>query len=85
VTSDHLLFDPDEAGLPPELKARAYIDHQLRSAGWVIQNRSDINLIAGTGVAIREFLLKDADEIDYLLFVNGQAVGGVEAENSRRW
>jgi type I restriction enzyme R subunit len=78
--TDDLPFDPDDAGLPPELRARVRIDAQLRSAGWVIQNRDSINLSAGVGVAVREFLLAGRDEIDYLLFVGGQAVGGVEAK-----
>lgn len=78
--TDDLPFDPDDAGLPPELRARVRIDAQLRAAGWVIQNRDGINLYAATGVAVREFLLEGNDEIDYLLFVNGHAVGGVEAK-----
>jgi type I restriction enzyme, R subunit len=31
-------------------------------------------------VAIREALLKDRDEVDYLLFVDGKAIGTVEAK-----
>jgi hypothetical protein len=40
--------------------------------------RSTINLSASRGVAIREALLKDRDEVDYLLFVDGKAIGTVE-------
>ena len=36
--------------------------------------------MASRGVAIREALLKDRDEVDYLLFVDGKAIGTVEAK-----
>ena len=53
----------------------------LSAAGWLIQNRSDANIDAGPGVAIREFSLAHGfGETDYLLFANGQAVGVVEAK-----
>ena len=47
--------------------------------GWTIQNRRTINLTAGRGIAIHEGLLKDR-EADYLLFVDGKAIGAVEAK-----
>jgi len=52
----------------------------LRAAGWVIQDRSEIDLSAGSGVAVREFLLAGNTEADYLLFVDRQAVGALEAK-----
>ncbi len=53
----------------------------LVAAGWLIQNRADANLDAGRGVAIREFALGHGfGEADYLLFVDGQAAGVVEAK-----
>src|SRR5437870_3317526 len=64
----------------PEELAREKIDKLLSDCGWVIQNRGSINLSAGRGVAIREALLKDRDEVDYLLFVDGKAIGTVEAK-----
>ena len=64
----------------PEEFARKKIDKQLKDCGWVIQNRSTINLSASRGVAIREALLKDRDEVDYLLFVDRKAIGTVEAK-----
>ena len=64
----------------PEELARAKIDALLQQCGWILQNRSTINLSASRGVAIREALLKDRDEVDYLLFVNGKAIGTVEAK-----
>src|SRR5881409_3135407 len=64
----------------PEELARENIDKLLTACGWKIQNRGSINLSAGQGVAIREALLKDRDEVDYLLFVDGKAIGTVEAK-----
>ncbi len=53
----------------------------LVAAGWLIQNRADANIDAGRGVAIREFALAHGHgEADYLLFVDGQAAGAVEAK-----
>lgn len=65
----------------PEQEARANIDAQLEESGWVIQDRDEINLAAGLGVAIREFKLKqDHGYADYLLFIDRQAVGVLEAK-----
>jgi type I restriction enzyme, R subunit len=63
----------------PEQLARQNIDKQLTTAGWVIQDRIDMNLYAGRGVVVREFPLKTG-EADYLLFVDRKAVGVVEAK-----
>src|SRR5207247_3251587 len=64
----------------PEELAREKIDALLTQCGWVIQNRTTINICAARGVAIREALLTDRDEVDYLLFVDGKAIGTVEAK-----
>jgi len=63
----------------PEDLAREKIDALFEQCGWVIQNRSTINLSAGRGIAIREGLLKGG-EADYLLFVDGKAIGTIEAK-----
>jgi type I restriction enzyme, R subunit len=63
----------------PEELAREKIDKLLTDCGWIIQNRSTINLSAGRGIAIREGLLKGG-EADYLLFGDGKALGTVEAK-----
>jgi len=63
----------------PEQKARDQIDNQLNACGWVIQNKCEINLSAGNGVAIREYLTK-VGPADYVLFVDGKPVGIVEAK-----
>jgi hypothetical protein len=53
----------------PEELARENIDKLLTACGWKVQDRKSINLGAAQGVALREALLKDRDEVDYLLFV----------------
>jgi len=65
----------------PEQRAREVIDKKLAESGWVVQDRQDTNLSAGTGVAIREFPLdEDHGHADYLLFVDGKAAGALEAK-----
>ena len=64
----------------PEELARQNIDALLTKCGWQVQDRRSINLSAGQGIAIREGLLKDRDEVDYLLFVDGKAIGTIEAK-----
>lgn len=65
----------------PEALARQSIDAALEAAGWVIQDRDELNLSAGLGVAVREFPMKKGHGYaDYLLFVNGKAVGALEAK-----
>src|SRR5881409_381030 len=67
----------------PEDRARANIDGLLADAGWLIQNRNGINIEAGRGVAIREFPLTAPHGFaDYLLYVDGYAVGVVEAKKA---
>lgn len=63
----------------PEQLARRKIDAILTAAGWVVQDRQDVNLGAGGGVAVREFQTK-AGPADYLLFLGNQLVGVVEAK-----
>ncbi|EHQ36413.1 type III restriction protein res subunit [Methanoplanus limicola DSM 2279] len=65
--------------MTPEGKSREEIDRMLLSAGWVVQDRDDINLGAGVGVAVREFHLSSGFA-DYLLFVNRKKVGVIEAK-----
>src|SRR5271165_2634555 len=65
--------------MTPEERARQQIDLLLQQSGWIVQDRSQTNLAAGPGVAIREALLKTG-EADYLLFAGGKAVATVEAK-----
>src|SRR5881397_988826 len=64
----------------PEELARENIDKLLTACGWEVQDRRSINLTASRGVAITESLLKDREEVDYLLFVDCKAIGTVEAK-----
>jgi type I restriction enzyme R subunit len=53
----------------------------LAQAGWLVQDMKHVHLHAGRGVALREFPLKQGHgEADYLLYVDGQAAGVVEAK-----
>jgi len=67
----------------PEDKARRKIDAQLGEAGWVVQDRDEMNLSAGRGVAVCEFPLATGHGFaDYLLFVGGKAAGVLEAKRA---
>jgi type I restriction enzyme, R subunit len=67
--------------LAGEAKARIQIDKQLGDAGWKVQSHESLNLRAGPGVAVREFTLeKPHGRVDYLLFLNGQPAGVIEAK-----
>jgi type I restriction enzyme R subunit len=63
----------------PEQIARDAIDEQLRAAGWVIQSKDAINLHSGEGQAVREYST-DTGPADYVLFVDSQPVGVIEAK-----
>ncbi len=67
--------------MTPEAKARQQIDQLLRHAGWDVQDREAMNLFdpARPGVAVREAHLRTGFA-DYLLFVNGRALGVIEAK-----
>jgi type I restriction enzyme R subunit len=63
----------------PEQIARDNIDRMLRDAGWKIQDKDKIDFSAGPGIAVREYQT-DAGPSDYVLFVDKQAVGVIEAK-----
>ena len=63
----------------PEQQARDNIDKQLVECGWLIQNKSQINLKAGIGVAVREYQT-DVGPADYILFVDTKPIGIIEAK-----
>ncbi|MDO9159175.1 MAG: DEAD/DEAH box helicase family protein, partial [Burkholderiaceae bacterium] len=65
--------------MTPEAKARQHIDQKLAQAGWVLQDLKQLNLSAGVGVAVREYPT-DTGPADYVLFVNRNAVGVIEAK-----
>ena len=63
----------------PEQIARDAIDAQLRCAGWSVQAKTAIDFHAGEGQAVREYTT-DCGPADYVLFVDGQPVGVIEAK-----
>ena len=65
--------------MTPEEKARQKIDLWFAEAGWKVINREDYEPTC-TAVAIREGLLKGNREADYFLFINGKAIGVLEAK-----
>ena len=67
--------------LAAEARARVLIDQQLVQAGWNVQNKKDLNLFAGQGVAVREVVMKPGHgRVDYLLYVDKAVVGVIEAK-----
>ena len=67
--------------LTPEARARVEIDRMLDRAGWIVPSADQANLKARRGVAVREFVLKQGHgRVDYMLFVDGTAVGVIEAK-----
>lgn len=67
------------AAFHPEDKSRAEIDAKLTACGWAVQNRDEMNLTAGPGVAVREFATSQGPA-DYALFVDQTFCGVVEAK-----
>ncbi|MBR9777717.1 MAG: restriction endonuclease subunit R, partial [Cytophagales bacterium] len=63
----------------PEQIARDLIDSQLHQAGWLVQSKSEVNLSASKGVAIREYQTSSGPA-DYVLFVDRKPVGVIEAK-----
>ena len=71
----------DEDRLAAEQRARVLIDRQLTDAGWVVQDKKDLNLFASPGVAVREVVMATGHgRADYLLYVDQLAVGVIEAK-----
>lgn len=65
--------------MTPEQKARQRIDQKLEQAGWVVQDVKSIDLSAALGIAIREYPT-DTGPADYVLFINRQPCGVIEAK-----
>ncbi|MEU2129273.1 DEAD/DEAH box helicase family protein [Streptomyces sp. NPDC018352] len=62
-----------------EVQAREKIDIMLAEAGWLVQDRADLNPGVEQGVAVREFTLATG-RADYVLYVDGKIVGVIEAK-----
>jgi type I restriction enzyme R subunit len=65
-----------------EQTARDEIDRQLIACGWLIQDKANISLYAGLGIAVRYIMTQDGKETDYVMFVNGKPVGIIEAKRA---
>ena len=65
--------------LAPEQLARRDIDEQLEACGWVVQDYTSAAVAAAQGVAVRE-VPTAAGPADYVLYVDSQAVGVIEAK-----
>jgi len=78
----HAISNEDGASLlPAETRARVRIDQQLTQAGWKVQDKKDLNLFAGQGIAVREVVMKPGHgRVDYLLYVDKAVVGVIEAK-----
>jgi type I restriction enzyme R subunit len=63
----------------PEQLAREEIDALLKPCGWDVQDKRAANLAAARGIAVRELTFKTG-EPDYTLFVDGKAIGTIEAK-----
>ncbi len=77
----------------PEQRGRREIDANLDAAGWLVQDRAEMDLTSGPGVAVREFPMKTGfGSADYVLYVGfGGAIeakaegtlSGVEAQTAK--
>lgn len=67
--------------MTPEQIAREKIDRMFADAGWAVVDRNHYSPEI-SAVAIEEGLMKDNCEADYLLFLNGKAVGVLEAKRA---
>ena len=65
----------------PEAQARTKIDEQLVACGWVVQDYKSAAVAAAQGVAVRE-VPTASGPADYVLFVDSQAVGVIEAKKA---
>lgn len=67
--------------MTPEEKSRVKIDKLFEEAGWAVVDRNQYSP-ALTAAAVKEGLLKGNLEADYFLFINGKAVGVLEAKRA---
>ena len=67
--------------MSPEEKARVEIDRKLQDAGWEVVDRKHYSPTK-SAVAVTEGILKGHLEADYLLFIEGKAIGVIEAKRA---
>ena len=65
-------------GMTPEEKARVKIDKQLNDAGWAVVGRNEY--VWNHSQAVRETLMQDNLESDYLLYIDDKAIAVIEAK-----
>ena len=65
-------------GMTPEEKARVKIDKQLNDAGWDVVGRDEY--VWNHSQAVRETLMQDNLESDYLLYIDDKAIAVIEAK-----
>ena len=68
-----------QSKLTPEQKARKIIDSLFSNSGWEVVDRDSYSPTT-SAAAIEEGLLNHNLEADYLLFINGTAIGVLEAK-----
>jgi type I restriction enzyme R subunit len=66
----------------PEQAARELVDGLLAAAGWIIQSKTEMNVFSSLGVAVRELETRDGPA-DYVLFVDGEPAGVIEAKKGK--
>ncbi len=70
----------EKSGLLPEEKAREKIDTLLEESGWTVVNRDEFGSDVINAQAVRENILKGNKEADYILYLDGKAIGVLEAK-----
>lgn len=65
--------------MDPEAKARLEIDRKLEEAGYVLQDRKEVDPTASLGVVVREYST-NSGPCDYLIFIGCKPVGIIEAK-----
>lgn len=63
----------------PEQHARDRIDRLLIDAGWLVQSKRDISVVASLGVVVRELQTTEGPA-DYVLVVDSKPAGVIEAK-----
>ena len=69
----------DYNSLLPEEKARVKIDKSLNAAGWTVVSRDEFTSTINAQ-AVKENLMKGNLEADYILYIDGKAIGVIEAK-----
>ena len=68
----------------PEQRARRAIDANLEAAGWLVQDKDEVDLSSGLGVAVREFPMKRGfGTADYVLVRQPQDCRGNRSQGGR--